>query len=328
MTTNIQTLISIGRNTPWDDFKQPAMRTPAIEMQVRLCDLGLLDPVVDGSTTKPFGPVAKADGAIGLNTRNAFFEFCRMAGLKYHDTYVTSEQLRRLYSVNPMTFLPVMAQNAQSDSTATRFAKRVLRYMSRKGYWIGRSPNMYNIVYIEGVNADGRPNADRFNEWNDRRLVIRINQPSGMPELLVNDQATTEPGDYYTQFPLNPNGAARIAFGQYKAWKTGRHSGWQPALVQRGNVRLHRDKNKNGFRDSNDPIDIGDSFGINHHSTQPNFASATIGKYSAGCLVGMRYEWHLKFLEVVKRDVRYQRNNNYLFMTAVIPGDDLAKLEP
>jgi len=327
MNTSIQSLFNIGRNISWDELNQPSMRSMAIEMQVRLCDLGLLDPIVDGNVINPFRPVAKADGTVGLNTRNALFEFSRMAGVKYHDTYVSFDQIRRLSSTNPMSFLPIMAQNAQGDTTATRFAKRVLRYLSRKGYWIGRSPNMYNIVYVEGVNADGRPNADRFNEWNDRRLVIRVNQPSGRPELLVNDQATTEPGDYYTKNPLNSNGAARIAFGQYKAWKTGLHSGWQPALVQRGNVKLHRDKNKNGFRDSADPIDIGDDFGINHHSTQPNFSSPTIGKYSAGCLVGMRYEWHLKFLEVVKRDVRYQRNNNYLFMTAVIPGDDLAKLE-
>ncbi len=321
-------LSNIWRNIPWEDFSDPAMKTMAVGLQARLVDLGLLDPIVSGTAAKAFGPVAKADGIVGLNTRNAFFEFCRLSGHRFNEKFATTDQLRRLGMANPYTFLPVAVAHQPGEPTSVRFAKRVLRYMHRKGYWIARSPNMYNIVYVEGANADGRPNADRFDEWNDRRLVIRINQPGGQPEMVVNDQATTEPGRYYTQYPLNPNGAARIAFGQYKAWRVGLHSGWQPALVQRGLVRLHRDKNKNGFRDNADPIDIGDHFGINHHSTQPNFSSASIGRYSAGCLVGMRYEWHLKFLNIVKRDVRYARNHQYMFMTAVIPGDDLAKTEP
>lgn len=328
MSTAISSPIQMGQSISWEEFNKTSMRHSAIELQVRLCDLGLLDPVVSGSENRPFGPVAKADGVAGINTQNAFYEFCRIAGLPFNDQGVTPQQLRILTAANPFTFLPVYAVNAETDTSNVRFAKRVLRYMHRKGFWIARSPNMYNIVYVEGANADGRPNADRFNEWNDRRLVIRIKNPGGVPEMLVNDQATTEPGDHYTRFPLNRLGAARIAFGQYKAWRVGVHSGWQPALVQRGLVKVHRDRNKSGTRNGSDPIDIGDHFGINHHSTQPNFNSPTIGRFSAGCLVGMRYEWHLKFIQLLKRDVRYERNHNYMFMTTVIAADDLLKLEP
>jgi hypothetical protein len=186
---------------------------------------------------------------------------------------------------------------------------------------------MRNIVYVEGMNPDGSLNADKANQWNDRRIVFRI-ASNGRPEMLVNDQATTEPGSHYTWHPLNPNGAARIAFGQYKAWAVGLHKGTQPALVQREKLRLHRDLNKDGFRSSSDPIDIGKTFGINQHSTRPGTPPEFVDSYSAGCLVGRRWAWHMSFLNIVKQDERYRQNRGYLFISTVIPGDDLVREEP
>ena len=321
MITSLQQLIDQNRTITTDEINLAENKETARELQTRLCDLGILDPVIGGDQNTPFGPVAKADGSVGPLTRNAIYEFCRLAGLPYTDRLLTLSIVKALVKADPDKFLPIQFDNKAGDDTKTRFAKRILRCMRAKGHWIARSPNTYNIVYVEGVNSDGRENDDKFDEWNDRRIVIRI-APGGKPEMIVNDQATTEPGKFYTQNPLHSQGAARIAFGQYKAWVDGLHQGEQPALVQRGNLRVHRDIDKSGTRNKIDPIDVGDWFGINQHSTEPNKIPELVGKYSAGCLVGRRYAYHTKFLKTVRKDYRYLMNKSYLFISTIIAGDD------
>ncbi len=327
MAAFLQQLLERGQNISINDLGLPVNRPLLVEIQTQLCQYGLLDPIAGGNTTTPFRPVNQASGELTLDTRNALIAFHRWANLPYVDNLLMPPALAILNGVPADRFLPVQLNNEPSDDTQTRFAKRILRYMVKKGYWIARAPNMFNIVYVEGVDTDGRPNDDRANEWNDRRIVIQISA-GGRPVMLVNDQATTEPGRYYTQNPLNPLGAARIAFGQYKAWVDGMHKGRQPALVQVGPVRLHRDRNKDGKRSASDPIDIGSSYGINQHSTSTEFDPAFVDKFSAGCMVGRRYRWHLSFMMIVRQDFRYVLNKGYVFMSAFIDGDDLAREEP
>jgi hypothetical protein len=326
MPLSLQQIIDNKISITTDDLKNPENFPIGVEMQVKLCDLGLLDPSIGGDVTTPFGPVSKGDGQVGLNTRNVLFEFCRLAKIKYTDRLINADLATALLRAEPDTFLPLNLVTDKKDSSNTKLAKACLRYMKSKGYWIARSPKMYNIVYSEGMNEDGTLNADTFNEWNDRRMVIRI-APGGQPEMLVNDQGTTEPGAFYTNRPMNVQGAARLAFGQYKAWVIGLHQGKQPALVQREILRVHRDINKDGKRNSTDPIDIGKNFGVNQHTTSMNKVPDFIGPFSAGCLVGRRYKSHLFFLKTVKSDVRYTMNSAYMFMTAVLAGDDLFKQE-
>lgn len=300
------------------------------DLQTRLCQLGLLDPVISGDRDHLFAPVDTADGRAGPETRAALFEFSRLVegGLDYVDGAVTDAQLEALAAAQPDTFLPIQWDNHPTDGTQTRLAKAALRYLQRYGFWIARSPRARNIVYVEGLDADGRANADRPNEWNDRRMVISV--INGTPTMLVNDQATTEPGKFYV---LNPGkmgqlGAARIAFGQYKAWRMGVHRQSQPALVQRGPVRVHRDVNRNFIRDRRDPIDVGVDFGINQHSTNRHGKEPTlVDDFSAGCLVGRRFNWHLSFLDIVSQDYRYDSHHDYLFLSTVIAGDALAREE-
>lgn len=321
MIASLQQLIDTQRTATTDELNLPENKAAAMELQTRLTRLGILDPAFKGDKTTPFGPDSQPDGVIGTMTRNAIFEFCQLAKLPYSDRLLTVELVERLVKAEPGSFLPVGFDNRLLDKQSTRLARRILRCMRDKGYWIARSPNAYNIVYIEGVDANGKENADTFDQWNDRRIVIRI-QPGGKPEIVINEQATTEPGKFYTVNPVNPQGAARIAFGQYKAWVDGLHQGKQPALVQRGEVRVHRDLDQNGKRSKTDPIDIGDWFGINQHSTDPNFTPQLVGKYSAGCLVGQNYSAHLKFLATVRKDFRYRLNKSYAFVTTVLAGDD------
>lgn len=164
--------------------------------------------------------------------------------------------------------------------------KRLISYIKSLGYPV----QAINIMYLEGVHPDTWvPNADKIDEWNDVRLLVR-----NTGEVLMSCSATTEPGLYYTQNPLNPNGAARIAFGYHKdAWRIGSHKG-QDALVQCGAIKVHRDLNKDGKR-TGDRVFVQSDMGLNMHSTGVSTPSL-VGRHSAGCLVGRYLETHKKFM--------------------------------
>jgi hypothetical protein len=200
-------------------------------------------------------------------------------------------------------------------------ANRVIKYMTAKNYVVFSGEKNYNIVYVEGMNEDGTLNDDAPNQFNDRRMIIEI---VDTPKIVNSWQATTEPGDYYTYNPMNPGGAARIKFGQYQAWKVGTHGNSEPheALVQFLSVTIWRDFNKD-FKRTGDKLDTG-VFGINQHWGY-DAPMSDIKNTSAGCLVGRRREGHREFMKLVKNDARYQRNENYVFYTTVIAGDDLLK---
>jgi hypothetical protein len=94
------------------------------------------------------------------------------------------------------------------------------------------------------------------------------------------------------------------------------------ALVQVGELSVHRDLNKDGKR-TGDRIDVGSGFAINHHSGH-NAPANNIGKHSAGCLVGRSHDEHKEFMKLVKTDPRFKKaTNGYKFVSTVIAGDDL-----
>jgi peptidoglycan hydrolase-like protein with peptidoglycan-binding domain len=328
MSTQLEQIYESGRPVSIDSLKGNAYASLVRSIQTKLCDCGVLDPIILGNSQTPFRPIRPDDGVLGPETKNGIAIFQQRMGL-FQDLSgnLIPDFFKKLHESAPDELFPLQFIPHAEDNQQVRFAKRILRYMKRKGYWIARSPNMFNIVYVEGVDSRGRLLSNTPNYWNDRRCVIRI-LPGGLPEMLVNDAATTEPGRIYTLNPVNPKGAARIAFGQYKAWRYGLHRGRQPALVQRSNVRLHRDMNMNFRRDPSDKIDIGYGYGINQHSTKFNYDPLEVDEFSAGCLVGRRYNYHLSFLYIIRHDYRYVHNPNYLFMTTVINGRELIEMEP
>ncbi|MGC9528395.1 MAG: SH3 domain-containing protein [Limnospira sp.] len=204
------------------------------------------------------------------------------------------------------------------------FADQIVEYMQRQNYTLDREPGYGNIVAIEGVDPDGSPNRDAANQFNDVLSILVFE--SGLPKLIYCDRATTEPGYYYTQYPVNPRGAARIEFGQYQAWKVGTHKAGtaseHEALVQRGGtITVRRDGNQDGIR-TGDPSDTG-YFGINIHGGW-DASIYDIGLTSAGCIVTPKMSDHRKFMQLVKQDPRYRRNQNYVFRATIIPGDKLS----
>lgn len=193
---------------------------------------------------------------------------------------------------------------------------KAIRYMTSKGYKV----RALNIVYFEGIQTDlVRLNPDKLDVWNDVRSII-----TNKGEVLMVSTATTEPGAYYTYNRMNPKGAARIAFGQHlDAWQLGKHFK-QDALVQCGSIKVHRDANEDGSR-SGDPIDTGDYFGVNQHTTG-NSADVSppenVGRWSAGCLVGRYPVTHYdKFLPICRS------MGLKTFDTTIIAGDDFVSFQ-
>ena len=283
--------------------------TLAKEVQTRLAVLGCLDP--------------PADGQFGSASKLTLARYATLRGLAFTDA-LTPQIAKGLLTDKPDTVLQL---RLGSD-----FASRMVRYLQAKGFFVARLPGFLNIVYVEGADQGGRHNADTFNVFNDRRTVFHFD-PSGKPVMDINALCTTEPGRFFTDHPVNPEGAARIAFGQYKSWTIGiHHPELSPprrheALVQAAKIHIFRDKNKDGIRPGDKEFIVGSGAGINQHSGL-NQSPSDIGRLSAGCLVGQDDAEHKKFMKVLHGDPRFVANNGYRFMTAVIAGDDLDKKVP
>jgi hypothetical protein len=267
------------------------------QVQDRLAQFGILDPPADGH----FGPVSQ--WALG--------QFMRRVGTPNKP------------SLDPSTATSMLQSSAQDlfplNPTAS-LAGQITQGLIAGDHWICRHPDCVNIVYVEGLDANGTPNDDAPNIFNDLRLALRISK-AGHPEIVGAWEATSEPGRFHTIVKkLDPRGAARIAFGQYKAWAVGTHNvgkkSAHEALVQTKPIKVHRDLNED-FERTGDAV-IEGVFGINQHSgfDQPK---QDIGATSAGCLVGRTKTGHREFMALCKTDARFVASHGYCFMTAVMP---------
>jgi hypothetical protein len=262
------------------------------EVQQRLIEIGILDPPVDGKF-----------GVISHWALNAF---------------LVSQGLNGEGPIDNVVAQALIDANAPPLRTETGLAERLVTAMQDKGHHVSRHPGCINIVYVEGMSPDGTVNANRPNEFNDSRFVLRV-EPNGEIVLAGKWDGTTEPGRAFTIAPENPAGAARIAFGQYKAWTVGTHKPASPsgheALVQTHKIPVHRDLNKD-FKRAGDKLDEG-LFGINQHHGF-DFSPTDIRTASAGCLVGRTKAGHQQFMKLVKSDPRFTISRGYLFMTAIL----------
>lgn len=97
--------------------------------------------------------------------------------------------------------------------------------------------------------------------------------------------ATTDPGMYWRENPMNVDGTAILVPGQYRgAYKIGKHKGYS-ALQQQKPLKIYRDSNKDDTLDMNsDSIKEG-MYGINIHRASQANLSTKVNKWSAGCQV-------------------------------------------
>lgn len=294
----------LGTQTKWN-FEAIADDTDlARQIQLLLINFGLLEPPADGK----FGPISAA----------ALKQFQELAKTGETD-FLGPVTAKELIETKPEELPAPPLQLSNS------IASRIVKYMQAKNYQVFTKPREYNIVYIEGMSEDWTLNGDPANQFNDRRIIIEV--VDGVPKIVNHWQATTEPGRHYTVTPMNPKGAARIQFNQYKAWRVGFHGNADrhEALIQVEPITVHRDFNKD-FKRTGDKLDTG-LFLINQHWGYDAPVN-DIRNASAGCLVGRRRDGHREFMSIIKQDRRYVANKDYVFYTTIIPGDDFVKTFP
>jgi hypothetical protein len=154
-----------------------------------------------------------------------------------------------------------------------------------KGYkWFENGNYNLNIVGVRNSST----NEEVTNKFDDLLTV------SYKTENIWNFRqwgCTTDPGKYYTENLLNPDGVAILIPGQYRStYSIGLHQGKYEALKQMKPVQVYRDNNKDNFYDMQ-PDDIQEGiFGINIHRASATGTSTQIDKWSAGCQVIANYK--------------------------------------
>jgi len=154
--------------------------------------------------------------------------------------------------------------------------KDIIRVMTRKGYSLFENdsrPFNLNCVGIRDITS-----VNTFNDW----LVIFWKYRGQWSSFWR--PGTTDPGTYYLNETMgNSLGTALLKEGQYRgAWKLGLHRGKYKALVQRKEVTVIRDANKDGKLDMDGAEHTG-FHGINHHHAGKD--STVVNNWSAGCQV-------------------------------------------
>jgi len=121
--------------------------------------------------------------------------------------------------------------------------------------------------------------------------------------------ATTDAGTYWLKNPMNIKGTALLVPNQYRnCWQIGLHKGTHPALIQKAEVSVYRDNDKDFILDFDSAkIDTG-MFGINIHSVAPLKEAKVNDKWSAGCQVFAYDKDHKSFMQLVRQSAEIYGN--------------------
>lgn len=197
---------------------------------------------------------------------------------------------------------------------------RIVQAMQARGYRVDVGNDVMNIVYIEGMELSGAPNGNRPNCWDDVRMLIRV-APGGQASILGAWEATTEPGQYWTDHPMNAAGAFHIDLGQQTAWVPGMYHNAE-ALVQARSLKGTRDGARHYARDG---MHVEGMYGVHHHKGY-DFAKDNIGKSSAGCQVGRTVAGHMEFMNILHTDRRW--SPSFMWTSTVMPASWITASAP
>lgn len=175
---------------------------------------------------------------------------------------------------------------------------RIKHIARRKGYLIFKEPFKLNIWGVRSRNE--KPNSF------DDELHVFYRLPQRLKWVYFVFKCTTDPGTYWLNNPMNPQGTAMLAPNQYvDAYKIDLHRGKYYALCQRlGKVEVIRDYNRNAILDFyNGKLDVG-KFGINIHRANKTGTTYTVDNHSAGCQVFQKakeFDFFMKLCEMHKK---------------------------
>lgn len=152
--------------------------------------------------------------------------------------------------------------------------------VKNKGYkWFENGNYNLNIVGIRNSST----NEEVTNKFDD---LLTVSYKVGGIWNFHQWDCTTDPGKYYTENLLNPDGVAILVPGQYRGSHVlGMHQGKYKALKQAKPLKVYRDDNKDNCYDMQ-PENIHEGiYGINIHRASAYGTSTQIDKWSAGCQV-------------------------------------------
>lgn len=165
--------------------------------------------------------------------------------------------------------------------------------MKSKGYRLFEKPYELNIVAYRSKYV-------RSNRFDDEIHVFYTNEIGQWVYHVF--PATTDPGQYWLDNPMHPQGTAFLKKGQYvDAYAIGLHRGIYEAVVQVEDVTVIRDYDRKGifnWFESGSP-DTG-RLGINIHRARQSGSAKVIDDFSAGCLVFANAEDYEFFMKLAK----------------------------
>lgn len=194
-------------------------------------------------------------------------------------------------------------------------SKEIIETYTKKGYPLNRGRMQLNIFGIR--NSDPLANA-----FDDVVGVIYIDLVGKV--VLKVYPATTDPGLYYRENPLNQDGTAIIIPGYYKdCYSTGLHKG-EKALIQVAPMKYVRDANKNKVLDFLYKTTGFKVFNQNGRTDihRAGTKSKLVDKWSAGCQVLSVENDMLELLDIVNRSIYF--GNKDLFSYALFELEDFS----
>jgi hypothetical protein len=180
----------------------------------------------------------------------------------------------------------------------------ILSTMENKGYTVFRNPTGHDLNLIGIRTAD--PTANRFNDW----LTVSYRFEDNWNFFAF--PATTDPGTFYRQHPLNVRGTAILKPGQYRgAYRVGLHRGYK-ALQQKGPLTVYRDADLDEEIDTTGNVEDTGIHGINIHRADAYRVTTDVGKWSAGCQV-LQDPDHFAFLLALCERGREKFGNSFTY---------------
>ncbi len=159
--------------------------------------------------------------------------------------------------------------------------RKIKALARRKGYRIFKDYKKLNIWGFRSKNVIPNQFDDELHVFfvEDRRPVRKWRH--------FVFPVTTDPGTYWLDNPMNPQGTAMLAPNQYlDTYKIDLHRGKYYALCQRlGKVEVIRDYDRDAVLDFYNGKKETGKFGINIHRARKTGSTFRVDNHSAGCQV-------------------------------------------
>lgn len=170
---------------------------------------------------------------------------------------------------------------------------RIKSILKHKGHLLFDRPYELNIVGLRSKQT--KPN--RFDD--EIHVFFKTSKKDWEYHIF---KATTDPGTYWLNHPMQIDGTAILKEGQYRnAYMIGLHKGQYSALVQKGPVVIHRDYNRNSSIELGLNQPTKGYFGINIHRARSGGSTPAVDRWSAGCQVFQNAEEFDRFLGFCER---------------------------